>query len=85
MALDPANFETVYAAQADRLVAIGYRLTGDRSSAEDLVQEAFVRAFTSDAVIADPAAWLATVVRNGAIDRLRHDEQLVASAGGRMN
>jgi RNA polymerase sigma factor (sigma-70 family) len=80
MALDPANFETVYAAQADRLVAIGYRLTGDRSSAEDLVQEAFVRAFTSDAVIADPAAWLATVVRNGAIDRLRHDKRLVALA-----
>ena len=59
------------------LMALAYRITGDRSSAEDIVQETFVRAWTkAPAWAADPgraayATWLGRVAVNLAIDHRR--------------
>lgn len=54
-----------------RLVRAAARLLGP-ADAEDAVQDACVRALESDALTLDVAqAWLSTVVRNLAIDRLR--------------
>ncbi len=53
------NFEVVF--------KYAYRLTGCRSSAEDITQEVFLRAFKSIEQLRDPAAergWLLAITRN---------------------
>ncbi|AQZ95966.1 RNA polymerase sigma-70 factor [Halopseudomonas phragmitis] len=55
-----------------RLLGLGYRLLGTRMDAEDLVQDAWFRWSEADhKQIADPQAWLVTVVTRLGIDRLR--------------
>jgi RNA polymerase sigma-70 factor, ECF subfamily len=55
-----------------RLVGLAYRITGSRLDAEDVVQEAWLRARRVDpASIDNPAAWLTTVVTRLALDQLR--------------
>ncbi|GAA4605361.1 RNA polymerase sigma-70 factor (ECF subfamily) [Actinoplanes octamycinicus] len=57
-----------------RAFAIAYRMLGSVSEAEDVVQEAFLRAHQSlrrDERIASPRAYLATLVTRLAIDQLR--------------
>jgi RNA polymerase sigma-70 factor (ECF subfamily) len=59
-----------------RVLAALIRLTGDFDAAEDALQEACVRALTTwkrDGVPAQPGAWLNTVSRRIAIDRLRRE------------
>src|SRR4051812_11239691 len=56
------------------------------SCPEDVVQEAFMRLAAERAVPANPAAWLFTVVRNGAIsagraESRRRKHEAVAAAG----
>jgi RNA polymerase sigma-70 factor (ECF subfamily) len=54
------------------LVGLAYRITGSRIEAEDIVQEAWLRARRTDAsTIERPAAWLTTVVARLALDHLR--------------
>jgi RNA polymerase sigma-70 factor, ECF subfamily len=45
MASEPESFETFFAAESDRLLRIMSVITGSRSEAEDIVQEAFTRVF----------------------------------------
>ncbi len=58
-----------------QLIAVGYRLTGTKSDAEDAVQEAWLRLAGLDqaarAEIRDLPAWLTTVVGRICVDRLR--------------
>jgi RNA polymerase sigma-70 factor (ECF subfamily) len=57
-----------------RVLAGLIRLTGDFDAAEDALQEAYARALVAwerDGVPANPGAWLNTVARRVAIDRLR--------------
>ena len=55
-----------------RLTAIGRRIVGSDAEAEDVVQDCFLKWLAADRAALDtPAAWLTTVVRHGAIDRLR--------------
>ncbi len=59
-----------------RILASLIRLTGDFEAAEDAVQEAYARALTTwqrDGIPDRPAAWLNTVARRVALDRLRRD------------
>jgi RNA polymerase sigma-70 factor, ECF subfamily len=57
------------------MLAYATRLTGDRSAAEDVVQEALVRAWRHRVVPVEgksaARAWLFTVVRNLVVDRFR--------------
>jgi RNA polymerase sigma-70 factor (ECF subfamily) len=54
------------------LVGLAYRITGSRVDAEDIVQEAWLRARGTDpATIERPAAWLTTVVARLGLDHLR--------------
>ena len=52
------------------LLGLAYRLLGSRADAEDVVQEAWLRWSTADAVD-NPAAWLRTVVTRLCLDELR--------------
>ena len=58
-----------------RLLSAARRLLPSRADAEDAVQDTFVRALTSFPNLLEPqAAWLHTVLRNIAIDRLRRKQ-----------
>jgi RNA polymerase sigma-70 factor (sigma-E family) len=63
----------VYAASAGRLVAQLFGMTGDFAEAQDVVQEAFVRALARPnrlRQVDNPEAWLRTVAMN--LARSRH-------------
>ena len=66
--------EDVVRTDGRRVLAGLIRLTGDFDAAEDALQEAYARALAvwhRDGVPATPGAWLNTVARRIAIDRLR--------------
>ena len=66
--------EEVFRADGPRVLAGLIRLTGDFDAAEDALQEACARALDSwprDGIPATPGAWINTVARRVAIDRLR--------------
>jgi RNA polymerase sigma-70 factor (ECF subfamily) len=54
-----------------RLFAIAYRMLGSVGEAEDIVQEAMLRAHDAGASIEVPEAWLTSVTTRLAIDHLR--------------
>ncbi|HEY6696690.1 MAG TPA: RNA polymerase sigma factor SigJ [Acidimicrobiales bacterium] len=59
-------------AERPLLVGLAYRITGSRVEAEDIVQEAWLRARRTDgATIDNPEAWLTRVVARLALDHLR--------------
>src|SRR5258705_5947180 len=70
-----AALEDIYDRYASAIFAAAYRLTADRGTAEEVVQETFLalwnRAESFDAAVGSLAAWLHTIARNRAIDRLR--------------
>jgi RNA polymerase sigma-70 factor, ECF subfamily len=71
---DHADDPLLAALVAERplLVGLAYRITGSRVEAEDIVQEAWLRARRTDgATIDNPAAWLTRVVARLALDHLR--------------
>jgi RNA polymerase sigma-70 factor, ECF subfamily len=75
-----------------RVVATLIRTTGDWDLAEDCAQDAFaqaVRSWPRDGIPRRPGAWLTTVARNRALDRLRRSStetaklhQVAALTGG---
>jgi RNA polymerase sigma-70 factor, ECF subfamily len=61
---DSRGFDAFYAGSVRRLTSQMYAMTGSRAEAEDLVQEAFARAWQSWEKVsgyADPEAWVRTV------------------------
>ncbi|WP_053064144.1 sigma-70 family RNA polymerase sigma factor [Caballeronia mineralivorans] len=80
----------VFEASRARLFSLAYRILGVRADAEDVVQDTFVkwhlqqRAAGLDSLdsLDTPAAWLATVAKRTAIDRLRHLKYETPLAGG---
>jgi RNA polymerase sigma-70 factor (ECF subfamily) len=60
-----------------RIVATVIRLTGDWDLAEECAQDAFTKAterWSRDGIPRRPGAWLTTVARNRALDRVRRDQ-----------
>jgi RNA polymerase sigma-70 factor (ECF subfamily) len=69
---DTARQEPTFEAERARLTGLAYRITGSRTVAEDLVQEAWIRWSATDrSTIERPAAWLTTVTSRLALDHLR--------------
>ncbi|MYQ98835.1 RNA polymerase sigma24 factor [Streptomyces sp. S816] len=78
------EFDLFYTAAYPRLVGQLYALTGDQAEAQDVVQEAFIRAWARRSSVLngdrDPEAWLRTVAHRLAMSRwrrARHWWQLV--------
>lgn len=63
---------TLFLAQRTRLFWLAHRITGDAGSAEDVVQDAWLRWQRTDrSVIKNPAAFLTTTVTNLAINHIQ--------------
>ncbi|MET9274728.1 RNA polymerase sigma factor SigJ [Kribbella sp. NPDC003557] len=56
--------------QRPRLFGIAYRMLGEATEAEDVVQDAYLRWRSAHGPVQTPAAWLTTVVTNLCINRL---------------
>jgi RNA polymerase sigma-70 factor, ECF subfamily len=81
-ARDRAWFEEEALGHAEHLYRIALRLTGTPQTAEDLVQEAYLRAFRawrSYQPGTNLAAWLATILRNAFLDEARKQNRRPAS------
>lgn len=72
---DRDAFSRLYDAVAPKLLGVALRVLGDRASAEDAMQEAFVKIWRNAGTYGvtghSPMTWLITIARNTAIDRLR--------------
>jgi RNA polymerase sigma-70 factor (ECF subfamily) len=72
---DPEAFEVFYDRHGGPAYSLAYRIVGDRNSAEDVVQEAFLSIWRSgaryDRARGSVRAWTLGIVRNRAIDVLR--------------
>ncbi|MGH8204537.1 MAG: sigma-70 family RNA polymerase sigma factor [Steroidobacteraceae bacterium] len=71
---DVAQLEAVMREHNQRLYRLALGLVGDQGDAEDVLQDSYLRAFQKRASFAgrsDMGAWLASIVRNQAIDHLR--------------
>ncbi len=76
---DRAALQTVYRLTSAKLFGVCLRILGERSEAEDVLQEVYVtvwrKAADFDAARASPMTWLIAIARNRAIDRLRATKQ----------
>jgi RNA polymerase sigma factor (sigma-70 family) len=76
---DRAALQTVYRLTAAKLFGVALRILGERSEAEDVLQEVYVtvlrKAGDFDPGRVSPITWLIAIARNRAIDRLRARRQ----------
>jgi RNA polymerase sigma factor (sigma-70 family) len=76
---DRAALQTVYRLTSAKLFGVALRILGERSEAEDVLQEVYLtvwrKAGDFDAGRASPMTWLIAIARNRAIDRLRASRQ----------
>lgn len=72
---DAAAFSEFYDRHASLLFGLALKMAGDRTEAEEIVQEACVaiwqRASSYNPALGRPLTWAVTVLRHKAIDRLR--------------
>ncbi len=72
---DRGALKTVYALTSAKLFGICLRISRDRGTAEDVLQEVYLkvwrRAGRFDADRASPISWLAAIARNASIDAIR--------------
>jgi RNA polymerase sigma-70 factor (ECF subfamily) len=74
LAGDDEAFETVIRTYSRRVYIVAYAILQNVSEAEDIVQDTFLKAHQQRSRMREPEkfpAWLLTVTRNGARDRLR--------------
>jgi RNA polymerase sigma-70 factor, ECF subfamily len=74
-AKDPEAFALFYDRQGAAAFSLAYRIAGDRSLAEDIIQEAFLSIWKSrsgfDATRGSVRSWVLAIVRNRAVDAMR--------------
>jgi RNA polymerase sigma factor (sigma-70 family) len=72
---DRNALQTVYRLTSAKLFAVCLRILGERSEAEDALQEVFMavwlKAAAFDPALSSPMTWLIAIARNRSIDRLR--------------
>lgn len=68
---EQATFRQVFEAQESPLLRFAYGLVGQRETAEDLVQDAFLKLHAHWDEVSQPRAWLFRCVRNLALNHLR--------------
>lgn len=69
------ELDGLYRAHRVRAVAVAAHLLGDRTAAEDVVQEAFIQLAARQDEVEDPGAWVRTVTYRRALNELRRRER----------
>ena len=80
--MNPEEFDRLYHAAAPRLIGQVYAMCGSRTEAEDVVQEAFIRAWQHrDRIDADraPEAWVRTTAMRLAVSRWRKSKNAITA------
>jgi RNA polymerase sigma-70 factor, ECF subfamily len=79
---DRLAFRSLYAATSAKLFGVCLRVLKNRTDAEDVLQETYIKIWHNAAKYQvsgySPITWLVTIARNQAIDRLRARKPLVA-------
>jgi RNA polymerase sigma-70 factor (ECF subfamily) len=74
---DARAFESLYRVSAPSLFGLAIRVTRTAESAEDVVQDGFVKiwrfAGSYDPRMSSPSTWMSTIVKNQALDYLRRN------------
>lgn len=86
---EPGAFDVIYERHATAAFSLAYRMTGARNAAEDVVQEAFLSLWRSNArydrTRGSVRTWVLGIVHNRAIDALRrsvvHDRRRASDEG----
>src|SRR4051794_8127015 len=83
-ATDAFDFDALYREARDDVFAYAATLLRDRAAAEDVTAMAFERAYKRrasryDARRGSPRAWLFGIVRNAALDELRHRKRAAST------
>jgi RNA polymerase sigma-70 factor (ECF subfamily) len=71
-------FAAIYRAHAKAIYGLALRITGQHACAEDVVQDAFLRALQQGAGFRGQASlghWLKRIAANAAVDRIRRDRK----------
>ena len=72
---DRSAFHELYDATSAKLFGVTLRILGDRSEAEDAIQEIYVKIWRAASAYQvnglSPMTWLITIARNHSIDRVR--------------
>jgi len=80
---EPPGWETIeelFAALESPLLSYAFRLVGERSVAEDLVQEAFMKLHAQFDKVREPRRWLYRTVHNQALNLRRKTDKIVPLA-----
>ncbi|MCX6877505.1 MAG: RNA polymerase sigma factor [Verrucomicrobia bacterium] len=72
---EKTTLRMVFEAEESPLLRYAYGLVGQRETAEDLVQEAFVRLHAHWDEVANPRAWLFRTIHNLALNHLRDHQR----------
>src|SRR5579859_4997731 len=73
----PETIEELFEALESPLLSYALRLVGERSLAEDIVQEAFMRLHTHFAEVREPRRWLYRTTHNLALNQRRAADKIV--------
>ena len=73
----PGSIEALFAALESPLLQYALRLTGARSMAEDVVQEAFMKLHAQFDEVREPRPWLYRIVHNIALNQRRAASKVV--------
>lgn len=80
---DKATFRQVFETEESALLRFAYGMTGQRETAEDLVQDAFLKLHAHWDDVKNPRAWLFRAVRNLALNHHRDHRREVKPDGDR--
>jgi RNA polymerase sigma-70 factor (ECF subfamily) len=73
----PASIESLYAAQESALLIYAQKLVNHTETAQDIVQEAFLKLHAGFDSVHQPQAWLYRTVHNLAVNHLRKNSKIV--------
>ena len=73
----PESIEELFSSLESPLLAYALRLLGDRESAQDIVQESFMRLHAQFSAVREPRRWLYRTAHNLAINHLRQSSRVI--------
>ncbi len=76
------SIEELFAALESPLLGYALRLVGERSTAEDLVQDAFMKLHAQFAEVREPERWLYRAVHNAALNHRRNTAKTTSLPAG---